>query len=109
MLFNSEEFLVFFPVVTILYFILSHPYRWLLLLSASSIFYMFFIPKYILILFFTIVIDYWAGIWIENASGQRRKLLLTISIVANVGVLAVFKYYHFIYDNITVLTEAVGW
>jgi len=71
---------------------------------------MFFVPVYILILFFTIVIDYFAGIWIEQASSvQTRKLLLTLSIVANVGVLAVFKYYNFFIDNIQDVVSLLGY
>jgi len=62
MLFNSLEFAIFFPVVTALFFILPHRFRWLLLLLASCFFYMFFKPLYIFILIFTIIIDYFAGI-----------------------------------------------
>lgn len=100
MLFNSFEFLVFFPVVTILFFLLPHRYRWLLLLLASCAFYMAFIPIYIVILFLTIIIDYGAGIFIENAVGNQRKFYLAMSLVANIGVLAVFKYYNFFIGNI---------
>src|ERR1700693_2958625 len=103
MLFNSLEFLVFFPVVTLLYFLLPHRWRWFHLLMASCVFYMYFIPVYILILIFTIVIDYIAGIMIENASGRRRKMFLVMSIVANVGVLCLFKYYNFFITNINEL------
>lgn len=95
MLFNSVDFLVFFPIVTFLFFVLKHEYRWMLLLGASCYFYMAFKPAYILILGFTIIIDYFAGIYIENAVGKQRKLYLIISLVANIGVLAVFKYYNF--------------
>lgn len=102
MLFNSPEFLIFFPVVTIIFFLLNHKYRWMWLLAASCFFYMFFKPEYILILAFTIIIDYYAGILIENATDHKqRKRFLIMSIVANVGVLAVFKYFNFINDNIT--------
>ena len=94
MLFNSVEFLLFFTLVTALYYLLPHKFRWIHLLLASCLFYMYFIPVYILILFFTIIIDYWAGIAIENAEGTRRKAYLILSIVANVGVLAFFKYYN---------------
>ena len=73
MLFNSFEFLLYFIIITTLYFALPHKYRWALLLVASCIFYMFFIPVYVLILIFTIVIDYFAGILIEDAKGHRRK------------------------------------
>ncbi len=109
MLFNSFAFLVFFPVVTILYFILPHKLRWMLLLSASCFFYMFFKPEYILILAFTIVIDYFAGILIENEQEKtKRKKYLILSILSNVGILAVFKYYNFINDNITGLGLLFG-
>jgi alginate O-acetyltransferase complex protein AlgI len=100
MLFNSLEFLLFFPLVTIIYFLLPYKFRWFHLLVASCVFYMFFIPVYILILFATIIIDYIAGILIEKASGRKRKLFLIMSIVANVGVLAFFKYYNFFAQNI---------
>lgn len=105
MLFNSLHFAAFFIITTIAYFLLPHRYRWLLLLSISCYFYMAFIPVYILILAFTIIIDYIAGIWIENAAGRRRKMLLSMSIVANVGVLCFFKYYNFLNEN---LTEILG-
>jgi alginate O-acetyltransferase complex protein AlgI len=99
MLFNSFQFLIFFPVVTLIYFLLPHRYRWLHLLIASCVFYMAFIPVYIFILFFTIIIDYIAGIIIENAVGRKRRL----SIFANVGVLAFFKYYNFFTGNVNAL------
>lgn len=105
MLFNSLQFLVFFLVVTPLYFLLPHRWQWLHLLIASCIFYCAFIPVYIFILFFTIVIDYIAGILIENAEGKKRKQFLVMSIVANVGVLAVFKYYNFLIGNMNGLLE----
>jgi len=105
MLFNSLEFLVFFLVVTPIYFLLPHRWRWLHLLIASCIFYCAFVPVYILILFFTIIIDYIAGILIENAEGKKRKRFLVMSIVANVGVLAVFKYYNFLIGNMNGLLE----
>ncbi|MEJ8755576.1 MBOAT family O-acyltransferase [Pontibacter sp. H259] len=109
MLFNSIEFLIFFPVVTLLYFLLPHRFRWMLLLAASCFFYMFFKAVYILILFFTIIIDYIAGICIEQSSTpKRKKWFLVASIVANVGVLAIFKYYNFFNDNITSLGEWLG-
>jgi alginate O-acetyltransferase complex protein AlgI len=99
MLFNSFEFVLFFPIVTLLYFLIPHKYRWFLLLSASCFFYSFFKWEYIFILLFTIIIDYFAGIWIHNSQGTKRKWALAISIIANVGVLALFKYYYFLIDN----------
>jgi D-alanyl-lipoteichoic acid acyltransferase DltB (MBOAT superfamily) len=109
MLFNSFAFFLFFPIVTGLYFLLPHRARWSLLLTASCVFYMYFIPKYILILGFTIVVDYFAGLLIENARGNKRKLFLAWSIVANVGVLALFKYFNFLNANLAALAHFIGW
>ena len=109
MLFNSAEFcLLFFPLVTGLYFVLPHRWRWLLLLAASCWFYMAFVPLFILILAFTILVDFVAGIAIEGSSGPRRKAYLVASIVANVGVLAVFKYWDFLNGNLTGLLGSLG-
>ncbi len=109
MLFNSLEFAIFFPIVTILFFMLPHKFRWLLLLLASCYFYMFFKPIYILILFGTIVIDYFAGIWIAKQTNiKRRKKLLLLSIVVNVGVLVVFKYFNFLAQNINTVIGTVN-
>ncbi len=101
MLFNSLQFILFFIIVSIAYFNLKHKYRWMLLLFASSYFYMAFVPIYILILGCTIVVDYFAGILIEKTSGKRRKMFLILSLCVNIGFLMVFKYYNFINNNIS--------
>lgn len=108
MLFNSLHFLIFFPIVTALYFLLPHRFRWAWLLAASCYFYMVFKPLYILILAFTIGIDYCAGILIAGAEGKRRKAYLVASIVANVGVLAFFKYYNFFNQSWVDLLQITG-
>jgi alginate O-acetyltransferase complex protein AlgI len=66
---------------------------------------MAFIPVYILILGFTIIVDYFAGILLENSQGSRRKLFLICSLCANIGVLAVFKYYNFLNSNFSILLK----
>ena len=109
MLFNSFEFALFFPVVTIIFFMLPHKFRWLLLLLASCFFYMFFKPVYIFILIFTIIIDYYAAIWIDKQDNKsKRKLFLICSLCANIGVLALFKYYNFFAVNINDIIQAAG-
>src|SRR6185437_1472294 len=108
MLFNSFAFLVFFIIVTSVYFLLPHKYRWVWLLAASCYFYMAFVPVYILILGGTIVIDYFAGIWISKSEGKRRKMFLVLSLISNIGVLAVFKYYNFLNENLTFLLHGAG-
>ena len=110
MLFNSFEFFVFFPLVFVLFFSIPHKYRWALLLAASCVFYMYFVPVYIFILLFNILIDYWAAIKISKSKKQQtRKLLLVLSIIANLGVLATFKYFNFFVDNTSILEQIFGW
>mgnify|MGYP000936567500 FL=1 len=109
MLFNQIEFLFFFIVVTTLFFTLPHKLRWVLLLGASCFFYMFFKPVYILILFFTIVIDYFSGIIIEKTNDpKKKKYFLILSLITNIGILAIFKYYNFINENISGIATIFG-
>ena len=108
MQFNSVAFLIFFPIVTFLFYLLKHKYRWLILLTASCGFYMYFIPQYIFILFTTILIDYIAAIYIEKSTGKKRKRYLIISIVSTCLVLFIFKYYDFFNENIHDLCGLLG-
>ena len=108
MLFNSIEFLIFFPLVTGFYFVIPHHWRWALLLMASCVFYMCFIPAYILILFFLIIIDYFMGIYIETSSGARRRMFLIVSILSTCLVLFVFKYFNFFSSSFSELAQFWG-
>lgn len=108
MLFNSFHFLFFFLIVTSLYFIIPQKWRWVLLLASSCYFYMAFVPIYILILGVTIIIDYFSGIAIESATDKNRKVFLIISLVANISVLCVFKYFDFLNDNFAFLIHGFG-
>lgn len=106
MLFNSLQFLVFFMVVTLWFYTLkTQKSRNLLLLIASCYFYMSFVPKYILILGATIVIDYIAGILIERTQGKGRRLWLIMSLIANIGILAYYKYFNFLAENLNELLQ----
>lgn len=109
MLFNSLHFLLFFTLVTLLFFSLSGRKRVGLLLLASCYFYAAYIPAYLLILFLVIAIDYQAGLLIEASQGKKRRNWLVASLVANVALLAFFKYYDFANENITHLLEQVGY
>ena len=101
MLFNTLDFLFFYITVFFLFFSIRTNWRWLLLLGASCFFYMQLVPVYILILFFTILIDYCAAIIIENSKlPRKRKLVLVTSLIANVTLLGFFKYYNFFIDNV---------
>ena len=109
MLFNSIEFALFFPIVCALYFTLARRWQTPLLLISSCVFYMAFIPVYILILGLTIVIDYVAGIYLEKVTGRSRTVLLVVSIVATCLVLFVFKYFAFFTGTFVGVTGFLGW
>lgn len=100
MLFNSLHFLFFLPIVVGLYYLLPFKFRWILILFSSCYFYMAFVPKYILILFLIIIIDYIAGLTIEQIQDKKlKKFYLVISILSNLGLLAFFKYFNFLNEN----------
>jgi len=94
MLFNSLPFMIFFPVVTLVYYLLPYKWRWCWLLAASCFFYMWFKPIYILILLTTIIIDYSAALLIERyrERPKTQKWMLVASIVSTLTVLFIFKY-----------------
>ncbi len=110
MIFASKAFLVFLPVVLVLYFALrtrSHKYR--VLLAASWFFYAWLSPQYLWVIILCTLIDYAAAIKIEAAESNRaRKRWLAFSIVANLGLLAAFKYAMFAYDNAVSLSNLCG-
>jgi D-alanyl-lipoteichoic acid acyltransferase DltB (MBOAT superfamily) len=110
MLFNSIGFLVFFPLVTTIYYLLPYRLRWMWLLGASCYFYMSFIPIYICILLLTILVDYFAAIRI-HASNQEsdKQFYLRLSVVSTLLILFVFKYFNFVNDNVAALARALRW
>lgn len=100
MLFNSLHYLIFLPLVLLLHWMSPRGFRVALLLLASCYFYMAFIPKFILILFALILVDFAAGIWIEKSEGNQKKFALVFSLCANLGILFFFKYYNFFASNL---------
>ena len=109
MLFNSFEFLVFFPVVVSLYFLIPHKYKWLLLLAASYIFYMWWEPTYILLILLSTVIDFFVGRRVAAIPEKRaRKPWLLLSLATNLGLLFTFKYFNFFNDQVASLYSMMG-
>lgn len=108
MLFNSLSFFIFFPTVTVLYFLLPHRFRLWLLLAASAIFYSAFIPVYTLLLFGAIIIDYYLALFIQKDK-TNRKLYLWLGIGINCAVLFSFKYFNFFNANIEALSQFLDW
>ena len=112
MLFNSAEFLIFFPVCALIYFAIPHKVRYLWLLACSYFFYMCWNPVYALLLLFSTVITYLCSLALDRAEHVQgdekkrtrvKKTCITLSFAANLGVLAYFKYANFLVDNINAL------
>ncbi|MCC8138024.1 MAG: MBOAT family protein [Clostridiales bacterium] len=96
MLFNSIDFLCFFPIVVLLYFIVPQKYRYIWLLAASYYFYMCWNVKYVLLLLSSTLVTYIMAIALEKASSAvQKKLFMTLCILFNLAILAYFKYANF--------------
>src|SRR5215470_16269168 len=103
MLFNSFQYWIFFLIVAALFY--SVPFRFgkILLLLASYVFYMWWDPRFIVLILTSTAVDYYLGIFLETATGRRRKLLLIVSLVVNLGILGFFKYYDFFAGSLATL------
>jgi len=96
MLFNSLDFLIFFPVIVGLYFALSPKYRWVLLLGASYYFYMCWKAEYIILIVFSTLVDYFAARQMARIQEKKkRRPFLYLSLLSNLGLLFFFKYWNF--------------
>ena len=101
MTFNSLQFLIFLPVVIILYFIVPHKFRWVVLLVASYYAYMSWNPWLVFLILATTVVSYLAGLLMPKAKNQNvKKLLLVITIIVCLGILIFFGHFsYFVYIN----------
>lgn len=114
MLFTSLHFLVFFPIVTVIYFVIPQKFKWLWLLIASFYFYMAWNPKYAIILATSIVITYIGGILISRVHKQPTprtgllKLIVALTFTINLGILFFFKYFDFFIDNLNRVLKKLG-
>ncbi len=115
MLFNSISFLIFFPVVILLYFIIPHRFRYIWLLAASYYFYMAWNPVYALLMLTSTFITYTSGILIDKANktsgggnaAKLKNIYVSISFILNLSILFFFKYFYFAVDNINILLSAL--
>jgi D-alanyl-lipoteichoic acid acyltransferase DltB (MBOAT superfamily) len=104
MLFNSIDFLIFFPLVVLVYYLIPHKFRWALLLGTSYYFYASANGKLLFLLIFSTLIDYFAGLRMgQLESKKERKPYLILSLIINLGVLGLFKYYNFFFDSFSTL------
>jgi D-alanyl-lipoteichoic acid acyltransferase DltB (MBOAT superfamily) len=96
MLFTTLQFALFLVVMLALFYLLPKGARRYLLLAGSLYFYMVWNPKFVVLLYGLITIDYFAAIWIRSRQGWNRKTALMISLAANLGLLGWFKYANFL-------------
>lgn len=109
MTFISIAFFVFFVCIVVGYYLCPQRYRWALLLLGSCYFYIAFVPKYIFVLFFIILVDFIFALWMERTEGVVKRSLFITSLVVTIGVLFVFKYFNFFNENIGALAHALDW
>lgn len=117
MLFNSYHFLLFFPIIVLLYWLIPLRFRYIWLLAASYYFYMCWNAKYALLLFFSTAVTYTSGITINrirngNAEEKKKvklaKLCVAACFIINLGILGWFKYFDFIFGNLQKVFSATG-
>ena len=109
MLFNSLHFLIFFPIVLLIYFCIPQKVRYIWLLAASYYFYMCWNAKYVVLILFSTIITYLSGIaieWVMQSDCEEKKALfykkgiVFLSFALNLAVLVFFKYSNFLFENI---------
>ncbi len=113
MLFNSLEFLIFLPIVFLLYWFVFRGRKWqnLLVIVASYVFYGWWDWRFLFLIAITSLFSYVSGLLIEHYEGHRRwqRAVSAANIVLNISILGVFKYYNFFVENLDVLLSAFGW
>ena len=106
MLFNSNAFYVFFPIVFAVYWIIPAKYRWGILLISSYYFYMSWNVKYVTLILTTTLVSFCAALLMERTKSRRKKKLCMITaLVISFGILFFFKYFNFLSKSITDLLQ----
>lgn len=121
MLFNSIEFLLFFPVVVLVFFLIPKRMQTYWLLLTSYVFYMGWNPQYALLLLFATAATFVSSLLIGRAKAAARraqengrkpfdwaKVFVVLCLVVNLAILFLFKYFDFMVDNINTLLHASG-
>ncbi len=108
MIFNSFEFIYFFPIVVVGYFLIPHKYRWLWLLLGSYYFYMAHEPELVILLLISTSVDYFCGLRMSSPNVRHKKWILALSIVVNIGILITFKYLGFFTASLEQLLNFFG-
>lgn len=116
MLFNSFHFLLFFPAVVLIYFVLPQRIKWVWLLVSSYYFYMAWNPRYALLIAVSTILTFVSGLLLEYSNGladetkkrRQKKLWVALSFASNLAILFFFKYFYFALDNINNVLSHLG-
>jgi len=103
MSFNSSDFLIFFPIVVLIYFLIPQKLKNYWLLIASYYFYMCWNAKYALIILFSTIVTYLSGLALDTLQQRsadplimrKKKIVVAISVLLNLSLLFYFKYINF--------------
>ncbi|WP_304332858.1 MBOAT family protein [Brachyspira innocens] len=106
MLFNSTEFMIFFPITLIFYWIFPKKYRYICLFIASYTFYMFWNPKYALLMGTSTVVTFLSGVLIEKL--KYKRTVVAFSFIINLAILIFFKYFDFLLQNINIVLSTLN-
>ncbi len=115
MLFNSYDFMLFFPIVIFIYFTVPKKIRYIWLLLCSYYFYMGWNPKYALLIAISTIITYFSGILLDKLNTStppniafKKKWVVAGSFITNIGILVFFKYFDFILQNLNSILDVLG-
>ena len=109
MTFNSVAFLIFYPIVALLYFALPKKAKWPMLLIASYYFYMFYEAELVFLILITTLISWISSRIIEKTEKKRVKnLFLVLTLTVSLGILFVYKYLGFLFDSFLGIAELLG-
>ena len=106
MLFNSLDFMIFFPIVVLVYFIIPRKIRYIWLLVVSYYFYMCWNAEYALLIGISTIITYLSGLLLGKFQKTwLRKLVVALSFISNLWILVFYKYFDFILENVNLVLQ----
>lgn len=108
MIFNSIQFIIFLPIIFLLYWAMPHKWRNWLLLIASYYFYMCWNALYAILIIFTTISTWKLATMMNGKSPKIRKILLSLSVTLNLSILFTFKYYDFLMSILADLTNLLS-
>lgn len=108
MIFNSIQYIIFLPIIFLLYWAMPHKWRNWLLLIASYYFYMCWNALYAILITFTTISTWKLATMMNGKSPKIRKILLSLSVTLNLSILFTFKYYDFLMSILADLTNLLS-